>query len=181
MNQARRALPRPTRWLAPLAAAILVCAVTAVAVAATRPAVVTTHQTSNGKVLASAAGRTLYLFAADKNGNSNCYGSCARTWTPDLTTGRPVVASGSGVKSSLLGTTKRRDGKTQVTYKGHPLYLYAKDKAPGQIKGENANQFGGRWYIVNKAGNPVKPSSGNGCPPGYRPNPSGPGCVVGTY
>ena len=178
MTSAERAVPRLT---APLMAAILVCALAAVAVAATRPATVTTHQTSKGKVLASAGGRTLYLSTADKNGKSGCYGSCARTWTPDLTTGKPVAANGSGVKSSLLGTTRRQDGKTQVTYKGHPLYLDTKDKLPGQTKGENVNQFGGRWYVVNTAGNAVKPSSNGGCPPGYRPNPSGPGCIPGTY
>lgn len=177
MTSGERAVPR---LFAPLAAAILICALAAVAVAATRPAIVTTHQTSKGKVLASASGHTLYLSTADKNGKSSCYGSCARTWTPDLTTGKPV-ANGSGVKSSLLGTTRRSDGKTQVTYKGHPLYLDTKDKAPGQTKGENVNQFGGRWYVVNTAGNAVKPSSSGGCPPGYRPNPSGPGCIPGTY
>ena len=179
MTRVERAVPRLTRWTAPPAAAILVCAVAAVAVAATRPATVTTHQTSKGKVLAAAAGHTLYLFAADKKGKSSCYGSCTRTWTPDLTAGKPVAASGSGVKSNLLGTARRRDGKTQVTYKGHPLYLDSKDKAPGQTKGENVNQFGGRWYVVNTAGNAVKPSSGGGCPPGYRPSPTG--CVPSTY
>ena len=83
MTRVERAVPRLTRWTAPPAAAILVCAVAAVAVAATRPATVTTHQTSKGKVLAAAAGHTLYLFAADKKGKSSCYGSCTRTWTPD--------------------------------------------------------------------------------------------------
>jgi predicted lipoprotein with Yx(FWY)xxD motif len=177
MTRVQRATPRLTKWIVPLAAALLTCAVAA---AATRPATVATHETSKGKVLASAAGRTLYLFTADKNGKSSCYGSCASTWTPDLTTGRPAAASGSGVKPSLLGTTRRTDGRMQVTYMGHPLYLDRNDNAPGQVKGENANQFGGRWYVVNAAGNAVKPSS-NSCPPGYRPNPSGPGCVVGSY
>lgn len=181
MTRLERAMPRPTRWFAAIGAAVLVCAVAAGAVAA-GAATVTTHQTSKGKVLASAAGRTLYLFMADKNGKSSCNGSCAAAWWPDLTGGKPVAASGSGVKASLLGTTRRRDGKTQVTYKGHPLYLYYKDKSAGQTNGQNANQFGGRWYVVTTAGNPVKPRSSGGCPPGYRPNPSPPPpCVVNTY
>lgn len=182
MTRAESAAPRLIRWLAPVAAAILVCALAAVALAATRPATVTTHQTSKGKVLASASGHTLYMLSGDKNGKSGCYGSCASAWWPDLTTGKPLAGNGSGVKSNLLGTTRRRNGQTQVTYNGHPLYLFYKDKAPGQIKGEGANAFGNHEYVVNTAGNPVKPKSGGGnggCPPGFRPSPSG--CVPGTY
>jgi len=104
------------------------------------------EQTSIGKVVANANGRTLYLFRADSGTKSACYGQCAKYWPPLLTTGKPVAAP--GMKASLLGTTKRKDGTTQVTYKGHPLYTFLLDKAAGQTKGEGSKNFGASWYAL---------------------------------
>lgn len=140
-----------------LLAAVLVCAVAAVAVARSTSAVVTTHQGKLGKMLASRSGYTLYLFVRDKTDKSTCYSTCAKAWPPDLTHGKPMAASGSGVNSKLLGTTKRKNGTLQVTYNGHPLYLYSGDKAPGAMHGEAKYQFGGRWYVVSTAGKALKP------------------------
>lgn len=155
---------KSARWIAPLAAVAAVCALSAGAVlAASRPAVVTTHQTKRGKVLAEANGHSLYMFSSDKTGKSSCSGSCANTWRPDLTGGKPTAAKGSGVNANLLGTAKRSNHVQQVTYKGHPLYAFVGDKKPGQIGGEGANKFGGHWYLVNTAGNPVKPPAGHVC------------------
>jgi predicted lipoprotein with Yx(FWY)xxD motif len=140
-----------------------VLALTAVAVAAlAKPTSVTTHQTKRGKVLAAANGHSLYLFTADGTSKSNCNGSCAATWKPLLTSGRPVATKGSGVNGSLLNTTRRANHTTQVTYHGHPLYTFVRDKSAGQINGEGANQFHGHWYLVNTSGNAVKPKSGGG-------------------
>ena len=153
-----------TRWIATIAAAGVLSAITAGAVlAAASPTTVTTHQTKKGKVLAAANGHSLYLFTADKGTTSNCSGSCAATWKPLLTTGRPVAASNSGVRASLLGTTHRTGGTVQVTYKSHPLYSFSGDKKPGQISGEGANAFHGHWYLVNTSGNAVKPTNGRIC------------------
>jgi predicted lipoprotein with Yx(FWY)xxD motif len=123
-----------------------------------------THNTKRGKVLASTHGYSLYMFQKDKKGNgkSTCYGQCARVWPPLLTTGKPTAAKGSGLNPKLLGTIKRTDGKTEVTYNGWPLYLYVPDNKPGVINGEGANQFGAPWYLLNTAGNIVKPKSGGG-------------------
>jgi predicted lipoprotein with Yx(FWY)xxD motif len=121
---------------------------------------VTTHQTTRGADLAASNGHTLYMFTADKAGRSACSGACANVWLPLLTSGRPTAAKGSGVNAKLLGTIKRSGRALQVTYNGHPLYLYAGDMRPGQIRGEGANKYGGHWYIVNTAGSPVKPKSG---------------------
>ena len=103
-----------------------------------------------GKVIANAQGHTLYLFRADKGTTSACYGKCATFWPPLLTTGTPTAMA--GVKASLLGTTKRKDGKLQVTYKGHPLYTFLEDKQAGQTAGEGSNGFGAKWYALAPSG-----------------------------
>jgi len=112
------------------------------------------HTTKLGKVLATSSGRTLYLFMVDKHGRSACYGQCATYWPPLMKKG--ALRAGTGVKANLLGTTKRKNGKAQVTYKGHPLYLFKLDKGAGQVSGQGQNFFGGRWYVVSAAGNAIK-------------------------
>jgi predicted lipoprotein with Yx(FWY)xxD motif len=107
-----------------------------------------------GKFLVDSKGRTLYLFAADTGSSSTCSGACAGAWPPLTTTKKPVA--GSGVKASLLGTTKRSDGTSEVTYAGHPLYYYAGDTAPGQTTGQNLSQFGALWYVVAPSGAAIK-------------------------
>jgi predicted lipoprotein with Yx(FWY)xxD motif len=102
-----------------------------------------------GRFLVS--GKTLYLFEKDKGGKSACYGQCAKFW-PALT-GRP--SAGPGVSQSKLGTVKRTDGTTQVTYNGHPLYFFAEDKAAGQANGEGSTAFGAGWYVVGPGGNKI--------------------------
>ena len=123
---------------------------------------VTLHKTKIGNVLATSSGRTLYLFMKDKNGKSACYGQCATYWPPLMKKG--ALRAGAGVKASLLGTTKRKNGKAQVTYKGHPLYLFKLDHAAGQIAGQRQNFFGGKWYAVSASGaaNTKAPPAGGG-------------------
>jgi predicted lipoprotein with Yx(FWY)xxD motif len=104
--------------------------------------------------LVDAHGWTLYLFEADKTSKSTCSGACADDWPPARTSGKPKA--GHGVKASLLGTTKRSDGGTQVTYRGHPLYRYAGDTKRGQTAGEGLEAFGAEWYIVSSAGKKIE-------------------------
>jgi predicted lipoprotein with Yx(FWY)xxD motif len=106
-----------------------------------------------GKILTNNSGQVLYLFEKDKHGKSSCNGQCAAGWPPALTTGKPKA--GKGVSSSKLGTTKRKDGKTQVTYNGHPLYAYIGDSGPGKATGEGSNAFGAKWYVLNAKGNKI--------------------------
>ena len=164
MSRVETAAVRSARWIAPLVAVVAASAVAAGAVAApqVRPTSVTTHQTKRGKVLAAANGHSLYMFTSDKAGKSNCTGSCANTWLPLLTGSRPVAAAGTGVNSKLLGTIKRLSHVLQVTYNGHPLYVFKRDRSAGQINGEGANQFSGHWYLLNTAGKLVKPKSSGG-------------------
>jgi predicted lipoprotein with Yx(FWY)xxD motif len=111
---------------------------------------VTLHKTKIGNVLATSSGRTLYLFMKDKHGKSACYGQCASYWPPLMKKG--ALRAGAGVKGALLGTTKRKNGKAQVTYKGHPLYLFSLDHGSGQVAGQRQNFFGGIWYAVASSG-----------------------------
>jgi predicted lipoprotein with Yx(FWY)xxD motif len=111
------------------------------------------RQTNLGQILVSAKGRTLYLFMKDRNGRSACSGGCASYWTPLVKTGKLTV--GPGVKQSLVGTTKRADGRMQVTYKKHPLYTFALDKRAGQTNGQASSTSGAKWYVVSARGSAV--------------------------
>src|SRR5262249_39394850 len=91
-----------------------------------------------GRILVDSKGITLYDFPPDKGTTSVCYGACAALWPPVTTQGKPVA--GPGVKASLLGTTKRNDGKLEVTYGGHPLYYFVSDRKPGQTTGQGIAQ-----------------------------------------
>jgi predicted lipoprotein with Yx(FWY)xxD motif len=108
------------------------------------------RSTKLGMILVGPSGRTLYLFAKDTGTSSTCYGACADVWPPLTTSGTPQA--GAGVSASLLGTTKRTDGSTEVTYHGHPLYYYDGDSAPGQTTGQAINQFGALWYVLSASG-----------------------------
>jgi predicted lipoprotein with Yx(FWY)xxD motif len=114
---------------------------------------VSLSKTKLGKILVSSKGHTLYMFAKDKNGKSSCSGSCAKFWPPYLQHGK--ATAGSGVKASLLGTTRRSNGSMQVTYNKHPLYSFALDKKAGQTNGEGNVAFGGKWYAVSAKGSAV--------------------------
>jgi predicted lipoprotein with Yx(FWY)xxD motif len=103
-----------------------------------------------GTYLVDGEGRALYLFKADGGTKSTCNGACAQAWPPVTTTGAPKA--GTGTKSSLLGTTKRADGSTEVTYAGHPLYYYAGDSGPGETNGQGSNGFGAPWWVVTPSG-----------------------------
>lgn len=147
--------------LAGVAAVLAVLAVTAAALAATSPGsqVKTRKVSSLGTILVDGKGKSLYMFAKDKNGKSSCSGACASFWPPYLTTGKPKA--GTGAKQALLGTTKRSNGKLQVTYNHHPLYWFKLDTKAGQTKGENQDAFGGHWYAVSPKGAKILPASSN--------------------
>jgi predicted lipoprotein with Yx(FWY)xxD motif len=103
-----------------------------------------------GRILVDGRGRTLYLFEKDKHGKSACTGQCAAFWPPLIASGKPVATAGA--KASLLGTTKRPDGRRQITYNHHPLYTFVKDARKGQTNGEAINAFGAEWYALSAAG-----------------------------
>jgi predicted lipoprotein with Yx(FWY)xxD motif len=105
---------------------------------------------SYGRILFDSRGYVLYAFTRDPKGRSACYGACAKAWPVYFAKG--ALKAGNGVKRLLLGTTKRRDGRRQVTYAGRPLYYYVGDRRPGQILCQNVAEFGGTWRIVRPSG-----------------------------
>lgn len=104
-----------------------------------------------GQVLFDGRRQAIYIFDRERSSRSRCYGDCAAAWPPVLTRGEPVAAR--GIRRSLLGTTRRRDGKRQVTYNGHPLYYYAEPR--GVVTCHNVREFGGLWLAVQPDGNRV--------------------------
>jgi predicted lipoprotein with Yx(FWY)xxD motif len=114
-----------------------------------------------GAILVNSQGRTLYLFQKDSGTMSACTDSCAGFWPPLQASGKPTV--GSGANSSLLATAMQSDGRSQVIYNGHPLYLYSGDKKPGDANGQGLTAFGGGWFALSAAGTQV---SGQGSNPG---------------
>src|SRR5262245_5544515 len=125
--------------------------------AATKQTKVVAAKTDLGKVLATSRGQTLYLFQLDTGTQSQCNGACATNWPPLLATGKP--AAKKGAKASLVGTSARADGTMQVTYNGHPVYMFMGDQQAHQTNGEGINAFGGSWYAVSPSGSQVNPSS----------------------
>jgi predicted lipoprotein with Yx(FWY)xxD motif len=113
----------------------------------------TASESNLGTILVDSQGRTLYLFKKDSGTKSACFGACATQWPPLRAQGKPTA--GSGLNSSLLGTTPRSDGKPQITYNGHPLYTFVMDQNPGDTNGQGLNAFGASWFTVNGAGNEV--------------------------
>jgi predicted lipoprotein with Yx(FWY)xxD motif len=124
-------------------------------------------KTSLGTVLINSEGRTMYLFKADSGSQSACSGACATAWPPLLATGNPTA--GTGLTASKLATITRSDGNRQVTYDGHPLYLFVKDTKPGQTNGQGVTAFGAAWFALTPSGTQASapaPSSGGGAVPG---------------
>jgi predicted lipoprotein with Yx(FWY)xxD motif len=106
-----------------------------------------------GRILVGSQGRTLYLFKADAGNMSACFGACAAAWPPLLAKGKPTA--GTGVTASKLGTITRSGGSRQVTYNGHPLYLFIQDQKPGQTTGQAVTAFGAAWFALSPAGQQV--------------------------
>ena len=141
--------------------AVVVAAIVVVVVATSGGSAKTTHpavasnsaitltQTSLGKTLVDANGRTLYLFEGDKRDRSTLSTAGQAIWPPFTAPTKPKALGGAVAVD--IGTSKGANGSSQVTYNGHPLYYYVADHNPGQTLGQGLNQFGARWYVL--AGN----------------------------
>jgi predicted lipoprotein with Yx(FWY)xxD motif len=123
------------------------------------PATVGVTSTTLGNILVDSQGRTLYLFQKDSGTTSTCTGACATFWPPLIAPGAPT--SGSGANASLIGTSKRQNGTSQVTYNGHPVYLYTGDHNPGDTHGQGVVAFGASWFALSASGSPVSSASSN--------------------
>ena len=132
------------------------------------PATVGVTSTSLGNILVDAQAHTLYLFKKDSGTTSTCTGACATSWPPLVAPSAPT--SGSGTNAALVGTTERPDGKSQVTYDGHPVYLFTGDESPGDTNGEGVTAFGAEWFAISPSGTEVSgssPNTGSGGGSGY--------------
>ena len=107
-----------------------------------------------GRILVTGKGLTLYLFTKETTPKPRCYGRCATAWPPFYTKGRP--RAGAGLDPRKVGSHKRRDGRRQVTYNGHPLYRYFTEKKPGDIFCQNVAEYGGTWLVVGQPGDAVR-------------------------
>ena len=122
--------------------------------AASTVATLTVRATKYGSILFDGRGRALYAFTRDaRGGGSRCYGACAKAWPVYFAQRRPLA--GTSVKRSLIGTTRRRDGRLQVTYAGRPLYYYVGDGV-GRVKCQGVAEFGGTWLVVRPNGQLVR-------------------------
>jgi predicted lipoprotein with Yx(FWY)xxD motif len=117
------------------------------------PTIKTAQNDKVGTFLVDAKGMALYMFAKDTENVSNCYGGCATAWPPLLVTDAPVLSQ--DLKASLVSTTTRTDGTKQLTYAGWPLYYYIKDKAAGDILGQDVGHV---WYLLAPNGDLIKPA-----------------------
>src|SRR5580704_285153 len=141
--------PRMSRTLTATSAVIVICVVMAVSLAAcgggstvlsTPPTTddsltLTTQQTPVGPILATGAGNTLYDFGPDTPHHSACVNDgCVYQWPPLIVSG--AIRVGPGIRRALVGTLKRPNGSTQLSYAGHPLYTYTLDVKSGMVTGQ---------------------------------------------
>lgn len=111
--------------------------------------VIKTRSSEFGPMLFGPDRQAIYMWESEQSSKPECYGGCAEAWPPVLTDGEPQAAGSTDPR--LLGTAKRRDGSTQVTYGGHPLYYYAHE-GPGEVKCHNVATHGGLWWVVRPNG-----------------------------
>lgn len=123
-------------------------------------AVIKSVANSVGTLVTDASGRSVYMFAKDEKGKSACSGDCLRAWPPLLTVGD--AKPDQGVTATLVGTLKRDDGSTQVTYNGLPLYYFSADGKPGDMAGQLVNGFNGLWYLMSATGDTIKTAVSGG-------------------
>lgn len=112
------------------------------------------RKTKLGEILVNSAGSILYEFTKDHRKRDVCatISGCPSIWVAMAAQGKP--SAGPGVKASLLSSIALPGGISQVTYAGHPLYIYA--AAPKLTSYVGVKQFGGKWYAINTKGQAVK-------------------------
>jgi len=123
---------------------------------ASRTTVIALRSTSVGRILVNGSGHIVYMFTHDHGARNSCMAisECSETWPSLTTTGRPKA--GAGVRQSLLSTITLRGGRKQVTYAGHPLYLYSVDAGTGDTSYVGERAFGGNWLALSASGHAIR-------------------------
>jgi predicted lipoprotein with Yx(FWY)xxD motif len=134
--------------------AVVFCSLFATSTMAARPDAIGVRSTAYGRILVDGGGYALYAFTKDGRGASRCYSACAQAWPPLIVPRRPRATRGA--RTSLIGVTRRSDGRLQATYRGRPLYHYVGDRRPGQVLCQNVVEFGGRWLVLRASGQLVR-------------------------
>ncbi|MTI39067.1 hypothetical protein [Fulvivirga lutimaris] len=103
-----------------------------------------------GNILVNQNNQTLYFFASDVTGESNCNGNCAAKWPPMLGDASDLVIA-SNLNAAGFTTITRADGEKQIAYKGWPLYYFSPAgdgqlEAAGGVTGDGA----GNAFFVAK-------------------------------
>ena len=144
--------PDPVAASSPTSPAAAPAATSAAAPAAARSGTrIVLADSPFGKIVWGPRRQAVYAFERDGRNRSRCYGECARLWPPVYAKGRPDA--GPGLRQELIGTTRRRDGRRQVTYGGRPLYYYAHEGA-GEVRCHNVDLNGGLWWVIDARGKP---------------------------
>lgn len=117
------------------------------------PDVLVAQNQAYGQYLTDYKGRPLYMFTRDTKDTSTCYDQCALNWPPLVFQDKSEPIAGKGLNDKLIGFSKRKDGKAQITYGGWPLYTYAKDVKAGEINGQGV---GGNWFLLSPKGEIIK-------------------------
>jgi predicted lipoprotein with Yx(FWY)xxD motif len=110
-----------------------------------------------GTILVGPDGRTIYGFTNDKDGQSNCSGTCADAWPPVIVDDGWTV--GPGLDSAIFNAVTREDGSKQLVAGSWPLYYFSGDAKPGDLTGQGS---GGVWFVVGTDGKLVKEQAGGG-------------------
>lgn len=150
-----RPLPIRISFLAIALTALLAVTGVAAAQPTKRVAKEAENTTLNETILTTMKGKTLYSLSAETKGRFICTGSCLASWKP------LVVPAGVKPKGPVtLGTRKRPDGRTQVTYKGLPLYSFNGDSGPDEANGQGLKDVG-TWHAakVKKSSSAPPPES----------------------
>lgn len=97
-----------------------------------------TMDSASGEILTDAKGMTLYTFDKDAKDTSNCYDDCAMKWPP-------LMATAAAKADGDFTLVARKDGSMQWAYEGKPLYLWQKDKKPGDVTGDGVGEV---WHVA---------------------------------
>jgi len=148
-----------------IAAVIAVMAISANAASTTIGAKTVKVGSRSEPIAVNAKGVAVYTLSGDSPTHMLCTkaNGCFSVWPPVTVHGKATIAS--GVKGKL--GTFTRDGFTQVTLDGHPLYTFAGDGGTaGKATGDGIKSFGGTWHVVvqGKATAAKAPSSSPGSP-----------------
>ena len=133
---------------------LLATILTLAAAAAHPQPTLTVADSQYGRTIVDGRGFALYLFTKDRGRASRCAGACAKAWPPYVVGAHERLTVRGGLRRARLHTIRRRDGRRQVSYNGHPLYYYVGDTKAGQILCQNVREYGGDWLVVTPSGRP---------------------------